>query len=70
MMVGLANEVCQKLKNFGIRGGIVSMVFVKPLDKEILTDIAENYELVVTLEDNVLMGGLGSAILNFTMITA
>ncbi|MDR2432791.1 MAG: 1-deoxy-D-xylulose-5-phosphate synthase [Puniceicoccales bacterium] len=64
-MVDLANEICQKLKNFGIQGGIVDMIFVKPLDEEILRDIAKNYELVVTLEDNVLMGGFGSAILEF-----
>lgn len=64
-MLGLANEVCQRLKNFGIQGGIVNMIFVKPLDEEILRDIAKNYELVVTLEDNVLIGGFGSAILEF-----
>ncbi|MDR1173789.1 MAG: 1-deoxy-D-xylulose-5-phosphate synthase [Puniceicoccales bacterium] len=64
-MADLASEVCQGLKNFGIRGGIVNAIFVKPLDEEILRDIAKNYELVVTLEDNVLMGGFGSAILEF-----
>ncbi|MDR2776858.1 MAG: 1-deoxy-D-xylulose-5-phosphate synthase [Puniceicoccales bacterium] len=64
-MVDLANEICQKLKTFGIQGAIVNVIFVKPLDKEILRDIAENYELVVTLEDNVLAGGFGSAILEF-----
>ncbi|MDR2628384.1 MAG: 1-deoxy-D-xylulose-5-phosphate synthase [Puniceicoccales bacterium] len=64
-MVDLAHEVCQKLKTFGIQGGIVDVIFVKPLDKEILEDVAENYELIVTLEDNVLMGGFGSAILEF-----
>ncbi|MDR0742133.1 MAG: 1-deoxy-D-xylulose-5-phosphate synthase [Puniceicoccales bacterium] len=64
-MVDLANEVCQELKNFGIKGGIVNVIFVKPLDGEILKDIAKNYELIVTLEDNVLIGGLGSAILEF-----
>ncbi|MDR1528071.1 MAG: 1-deoxy-D-xylulose-5-phosphate synthase [Puniceicoccales bacterium] len=64
-MVDLADEVCQRLKNFGIQGGIVNVIFVKPLDGKILRDIAKNYELVVTLEDNVLMGGFGSAILEF-----
>ena len=39
--------------------------FLKPLDEEILDEIGENYKYVVTVEDGVLKGGMGSAILEY-----
>ena len=39
--------------------------FLKPLDEEILDEIGRNYNLVVTVEDGVLKGGMGSAVLEF-----
>ena len=42
--------------------GLVDMRFVKPLDEEMLTQLAGDYDLFVTLEDNALMGGAGSAV--------
>ena len=39
--------------------------FLKPLDEEILDEIGRNYNLVVTAEDGVLKGGMGSAVLEF-----
>ena len=38
------------------------MRFVKPLDKEILLALADKMDLLVTLEENVLTGGFGSAV--------
>ncbi|MDR1891218.1 MAG: 1-deoxy-D-xylulose-5-phosphate synthase [Puniceicoccales bacterium] len=64
-MIDLASEARKELENFGIQAGIVNMIFAKPMDGEILEDIAKNYEFVVTLEDNVLSGGFGSAVLEF-----
>ncbi|MDR2779338.1 MAG: 1-deoxy-D-xylulose-5-phosphate synthase [Puniceicoccales bacterium] len=64
-MVDLAHKICKELENFGIQAGIINMIFVKPLDEEMLREIAQDYEFVVTLEDNVLMGGFGSAVLEF-----
>lgn len=41
---------------------IVNMRFVKPLDRAMILDLAKNHEAFVTLEDNVIMGGAGSAV--------
>ncbi|NLC61372.1 MAG: 1-deoxy-D-xylulose-5-phosphate synthase, partial [Gammaproteobacteria bacterium] len=41
---------------------VVNMRFVKPLDRELLLELAESHEGFVTLEDNVVMGGAGSAV--------
>jgi len=41
---------------------LVDMRFVKPLDTELLKQIALNHDLLVTLEENVIAGGAGSAV--------
>ena len=41
------------------------MRFVKPLDEELLTNIFWEYSQIITIEDNALQGGFGSAILEF-----
>jgi 1-deoxy-D-xylulose-5-phosphate synthase len=42
---------------------VANMRFVKPLDRALLLELAANHELLVTLEENVIMGGAGSACL-------
>jgi 1-deoxy-D-xylulose-5-phosphate synthase len=44
---------------------LVNMRFVKPLDGELLLDLAANHQAFVTLEDNVIAGGAGSAVAEF-----
>ncbi|MBQ3190774.1 MAG: 1-deoxy-D-xylulose-5-phosphate synthase [Bacteroides sp] len=39
--------------------------FLKPLDRKMLDEIGKNYDSIVTIEDGVLQGGMGSAILEF-----
>jgi 1-deoxy-D-xylulose-5-phosphate synthase len=39
------------------------MRFVKPLDTELILSLAATHELLVTVEENVVMGGAGSAVL-------
>jgi 1-deoxy-D-xylulose-5-phosphate synthase len=41
---------------------VVNMRFVKPLDADLVAELARTHELLVTLEDNVVMGGAGSAV--------
>lgn len=41
---------------------LVNMRFVKPLDEEIIQQIAQSHELIVTLEENAIAGGAGSAV--------
>jgi 1-deoxy-D-xylulose-5-phosphate synthase len=45
-----------------IDAGVINMRFVKPLDTTLLAKLASNYRLLVTLEENVVQGGAGSAI--------
>ena len=43
--------------------GIYNMRFVKPLDEETLHHICQTYKRIITVEDGVLQGGFGSAVL-------
>ena len=38
------------------------MRFIKPIDEELIKEISDDYKLIVTLEDNVVAGGAGSAV--------
>jgi 1-deoxy-D-xylulose-5-phosphate synthase len=49
----------------GIRAGVVSARFVKPLDEQMLRRLARDVGVIVTVEDNVLAGGFGSAVLEY-----
>ncbi|RXZ42561.1 1-deoxy-D-xylulose-5-phosphate synthase [Crenobacter cavernae] len=42
---------------------VVDMRFVKPLDEELIVHLAKSHELIVTVEENTVMGGAGSACL-------
>jgi 1-deoxy-D-xylulose-5-phosphate synthase len=42
---------------------VVNMRFVKPIDKDMLRTVSDSHEMLVTLEENVIMGGAGSAVL-------
>ena len=41
---------------------VINMRFVKPLDEALLTELAASHSLFVTIEDNVIAGGAGSAV--------
>ncbi|MFU8838917.1 MAG: 1-deoxy-D-xylulose-5-phosphate synthase [Thiohalomonadaceae bacterium] len=45
-----------------INATVVNMRFVKPLDQALLQELASSHQLLVTLEDNAVMGGAGSAV--------
>ena len=56
-LLGSAVEVGKKLNC-----RVVDMRFIKPIDEKLLQEISGNYHLIVTLEDNVIAGGAGSAV--------
>ena len=62
-MVQSAAQAAEKLAEQGISAGVVNMRFVKPLDKDLLLAQAKEYGKIVTLEEGVLQGGVGSAVL-------
>ncbi len=41
---------------------LADMRFVKPIDKDMILALAKNHELLVTVEENAIMGGAGSAV--------
>ena len=41
---------------------VVDMQFIKPIDHKLLEEISDAYKLIVTIEDNVIAGGAGSAV--------
>ena len=60
---GAAVEAADKLAEYGIACGVVNPLFVKPLDVDLLLDAARSTGRIVTVEENVLAGGFGSAVL-------
>ncbi|MEK7390380.1 MAG: 1-deoxy-D-xylulose-5-phosphate synthase [Elusimicrobiota bacterium] len=58
-----ALEAAQLLEDKGFSAGVVNMRFIKPLDVELLKECAARTPRLVTIEDNVLQGGFGSAVL-------
>lgn len=42
---------------------VANMRFVKPLDDDLVAQLASNHELLVTIEENTIMGGAGSAVM-------
>ena len=56
-----ALEAAHLLEDRGISCGVVNMRFVKPLDVELINERAAKTPRLVTVEDNVLAGGFGSA---------
>jgi len=60
-----AVNVIKKLKKEGLTPAHYDMRFVKPLDEELLHDIFKNFKKVITVEDGCVVGGFGTAILEF-----
>ena len=54
------DDAIQSGKKFNAR--VVDMRFVKPLDHDLIKEISKDYKLIVTIEDNVIAGGAGSAV--------
>lgn len=62
IMTGRALEAADLLAADGVACGVLHMPTVKPLDGKAILKSAENAELLVTIEEHTLIGGLGSAI--------
>lgn len=62
-MVRDAQKIAEELKKNGISAAIINARFAKPLDEEMIMKYAEKTKNVITLEENTLVGGFGSAVL-------
>lgn len=61
--VGPALSASKRLKAEGIDVMVINMRFIKPLDKKLIIHVARLTGRIITVEDNVLQGGFGSAVL-------
>ena len=64
-MAQLALSVYDGLKERGYSCTLVNARFVKPLDTEMLTDLAKDHRLFVTIEENVIIGGFGEQVIDY-----
>ena len=58
-----ALRAAQRLAEVGIQAAVINSRFLKPLDANLLCDWAKKTDKVLTVEENVLQGGFGSAVL-------
>jgi 1-deoxy-D-xylulose-5-phosphate synthase len=71
MSIGpIGNEVTKAIEQLASQGNTISvahydMRFLKPLDEMILQEVGERFKRIITVEDGVRNGGLGSAVLEW-----
>lgn len=64
-MVEYSKTAAQMLEGDDLNAEVINMRFVKPLDTALLDDIAKRHTKIVTLEENSIVGGFGSAVLEY-----
>lgn len=64
-MVRFASEAAEKLATEGIFAEVINMRFVKPLDQKLLDKVADKFEKIITIEENSIVGGFGSGVLEY-----
>jgi len=61
-LVGVSLDVAHKFQSENISCGVVNIRFVKPLDIDLIKNILQKTKKIVTIEENVISGGFGSAV--------
>jgi 1-deoxy-D-xylulose-5-phosphate synthase len=61
--VTVAKEAAAILADHGLQATVADARFAKPLDEELTNRLAREHDLLVTIEENVITGGFGSAVL-------
>jgi 1-deoxy-D-xylulose-5-phosphate synthase len=64
-MVAPSLEASEELMKAGMSVAVVNARFVKPLDEALIYSIAKRTKKIITVEDNALAGGFGSAVMEF-----
>ncbi len=62
VLLRYAIEAAEILEQDGIDAGVVNMPTVKPIDRDLINDVARNVGAIVTLENHNVQGGFGSAV--------
>jgi 1-deoxy-D-xylulose-5-phosphate synthase len=63
--VAEAMKAAEQLKEEGVSVAVINARFVKPLDKDLIREVAKKVKCLVTVEEGCRMGGFGSAVLEF-----
>ena len=63
-MTAKALEVAESLQSDGINATVVNMRFLKPLDTDLLEELAARSTHFAVIEENSMIGGLGSAVID------
>ena len=62
-MANVCLQAAQELRHRGVDAAVINLRYINPLDREVLTHYARLTKKMITVEDNILKGGMGSAIL-------
>jgi 1-deoxy-D-xylulose-5-phosphate synthase len=60
-----ALDACNQLSEQGIKAAVYDIRFLKPIDEELLLSIFKKFKKVITIEDGTILGGLGTAVIEF-----
>ena len=60
-----ASDAILKLEKEGYSIAHYNLRFVKPLDNELLHEVCRKFDKIITVEDGTIVGGMGSAVLEF-----
>ena len=61
----MVQKVVERLAEKGVSAAHYDMVFLKPLDEEMLHGIAKKFDTIISVEDGCIQGGFGSAVMEF-----
>lgn len=64
-LLEIAEEAAEQLKTEGIQLRVINARFIKPLDEDMLLQLYKEGTSLVTLEEGAMMGGFGSAVMEF-----
>lgn len=64
-MMEVAHQVWEHLKEKGYSCSLINSRFVKPMDTDVLEQMAEKHKLFVTIEEGVMTGGYGEQVMNY-----
>lgn len=62
-IVNTCLQAAQELRHRGVEAAVINLRFISPLDREVLSHYARLTKKIITVEDHILKGGMGSAIL-------
>ena len=63
----IAVQAIEKAKESGVDAAHYDMIYLKPIDEELLHEVGKNFRRIVTVENGAVQGGLGTAVMEFMM---